>query len=115
MLSGLVKIWAATLAAAAISPSIAHSSERLNEPAFTDAYVYLLGRALVDRQEKIDIGEAGVGYNQIKYNPVGAAEFVNPNLDVAYLEAWIAVDDQSAVLLEVPLVEERYYTVQICD
>jgi hypothetical protein len=81
----------------------------------TDAYVYLLGRALVIRQEQTDLAEPGVDYNVIKYNPVGSADFVNPNLDVAYLEAWIAVDDDSPVILEVPPIPDRYYTAQICD
>ncbi len=80
-----------------------------------DAYVYLLGRALVIRQEQTDIKEPGVDYNTIKYNPVGSADFVNPNLDVAYLEAWIAVDEKTYVLLEVPKIEGRYYTAQICN
>ncbi len=97
------------------SPALAQPTASLNDATIADAYVYLLGRALVDRQEKTDIAEDGVDYNVIKYNPVGAADFVNPNLDVAYLEAWIAVDNQSVVLLEVPQVEGRYYTVQICD
>jgi hypothetical protein len=81
----------------------------------TDAYVYLLARALAIRQEHTDLSEPGITYNVIKYNPVGSADFVNPNLDVAYLEAWIAVDDTSQVLLEVPEVKDRYYTAQILD
>jgi len=81
----------------------------------TDAYVYLLGRALAIRQEHTDLKEPGIAYNAIKYNPVGSADFVNPNLDVAYLEAWIAVDDQTPVLLEVPEVKGRYYTAQLLD
>ena len=92
-----------------MSPDLAQSAKGPDAATIADAYVYLLGRALVDRQED------GVDYNVIKYNPVGAADFVNPNLDVAYLEAWIAVDDESAVLLGVPRIEGRYYTVQICD
>jgi len=56
-----------------------------------------------------------VAYNQIKYNPLGSADFVNPNFDVAYLEAWFAVDDDTAVELEVPEVCGRYYTAQILD
>src|SRR5450432_2245347 len=80
-----------------------------------DAYVYLLGRALVIRQEQADFKEAGIDYNVIKYNPVGSADFVNPNLDVAYLEAWIAVDEKTPVLLEIPQVKGRYYTAQILD
>jgi hypothetical protein len=46
---------------------------------------------------------------------LGSADFVNPNLDVAYLEAWIGVDDETPALLEVPKVEGRYYTAQILD
>jgi len=35
-----------------------------------DAYVYLLSRALVVRQEQTDLGAEGAGYNRVKYNPV---------------------------------------------
>lgn len=86
-----------------------------DEQTVADTYVYLLGRALVLRQEHTDLREPGIDYNVIKYNPVGSADFVNPNLDVAYLEAWIAVDDATPVLLEIPEVKERYYTAQILD
>lgn len=106
----------ATLATIVLmSPALAQPDQNPDDTTIADAYLYLLGRALVDRQEKTDMAEAGVDYNVIKYNAVGAADFVNPNLDVAYLEAWIAVDDQSVVLLEIPRIEARYYTVQICD
>lgn len=81
----------------------------------TDAYLYLLARALVIRQEHHDLAEAGVDYNLIKYNPLGSADFVNPNFDVAYLEAWIAVDDRTPALLEVPAITGRYYTAEILD
>lgn len=93
----------------------AHAQYVVDETTITDAYVYLLGRALVIRQEKADMAEEGVDYNVIKYNPLGSADFVNPNLDVAYLEAWIGVDDTTAVVLEVPQVKGRYYTAQFCD
>jgi hypothetical protein len=86
-----------------------------DEKTVTDAYAYLLGRTLVIRQEHIDRKGDSFAYNTIKYNPLGSADFVNPNFDVAYLEAWIAVDDKTAVLLEVPDVEGRYYTAQILD
>ncbi len=49
-------------------------------------------------------------------NPVGKPlEWVNPNLDVANTEAWIAVDDRTPALLEIPKIEGRYYTAQILD
>lgn len=81
----------------------------------TEAYVYLLGRMLVIRQERMDAAGDGFAYNTVKYNPLGSADFVNPNFDVAYLEAWFAVDEDTAVLLEVPEVTGRYYTAQILD
>jgi hypothetical protein len=87
----------------------------LTEQDVIDSYVYILARYLVIRQEHIDIAEEGVDYNVIKYNELGKAEFVNPNLDVAYLEAWFAVDEKTPVILEIPKIENRYYTAQLCD
>ncbi|GGF47805.1 DUF1214 domain-containing protein [Echinicola rosea] len=80
-----------------------------------DSYVYLLSRALVVRQEQMDFEGTGLEYNTIKYNEAGKADFVNPNLDVAYMEAWIAVDENTAVILEVPEIKDRYFTVQLLD
>jgi hypothetical protein len=85
------------------------------EDVIADAYVYLLGRVLVIRQEHLDRAGEGFAYNVVSYNPLGSADFVNPNLDVAYLEAWFAVGDDTAVLLEVPEVAGRYSTAQILD
>ncbi|WP_404293107.1 DUF1214 domain-containing protein [Microvirga sp. RSM25] len=88
---------------------------RPQEQDIGDAYIYLLGRALVIRQEHMDRKAPGFAYNAIKYNPLGSADFVNPNFDVAYLEAWFAVDDRTPVILEVPDIQDRYYTAQILD
>lgn len=88
----------------------------LDEATISDAYIYLLGRAIVIRQEREDLKEKGIDYNVIKYNPVGEPiGWVNPNLDVANTEAWIVVDDATPALLEIPRIEERYYTAQIID
>ena len=91
------------------TPALAQ--QPLDKQTVSDAYVYLLGRVIVIRQEQNDLKESGLSYNTIKYNPVGSADFVNPNLDVAYLEAWIAVDDETPVLLEIPEIKDRYYTL----
>ncbi len=98
----------------ALCPS-AHATEPVDDQIVTDAYIYLLGRYLVIRQEKIDQDLTKAGYNTIKYNPLGKADFVNPNMDVAYLEAWIAVDEKTFTLLTVPKILGRYYTVEIID
>jgi len=86
---------------AALAAGSGHA-QALGAHDLSDAYAYLLGRALVIRQEQTDLKEPGIAHNVIQYNPVGSADFVNPNLDVAYLEAWIAVSDEAPVLLEVP-------------
>lgn len=106
---------AAALAGVLTFSGSASAQAQPDKQTVTDAYVYLLGRAIVIRQEQTDLKEPGVDYNVIKYNPVGSADFVNPNLDVAYLEAWIAVDDNTPVVLEVPEVKGRYYCAQILD
>lgn len=81
-----------------------------------DAYVYLLGRALVVRQERADLSEPGIDHNVIKHNPVGRPlEWVNPNLDVTNSEAWIGIDADTPVLLDIPRIQGRYHTVQILD
>ena len=95
--------------------NVVSALESIDKDTVADAYVYLLGRALVVRQENSDLKESGIDYNVIKYNPIGSADFVNPNLDVAYLEAWIAVDDETPVLLEVPEIKGRYYGAQILN
>jgi hypothetical protein len=87
----------------------------LSEKDIIDSYIYILARYLVIRQEHIDIAEEGVDYNVIKFNELGKAEFVNPNLDVAYLETWFVVDENTPVILEIPEIKNRYYTAQIVD
>jgi hypothetical protein len=47
----------------------------------------------------------GFAFNEMKYNPPGSADFVNRNFDVAYPEAWLAVDDRKPVLVEVPEIK----------
>jgi len=88
------------------------SPQRLSDRQIIDAYVYLIARYIVIRQEHMDLAEEGVDYNTIKFNELGRAEFVSPNLDVAYLECWFAVDEDTPVMLTVPEVENRYYTAQ---
>jgi len=90
-------------------------AQRLGDRQIIDAYVYLIARHIVIRQEHIDIAEEGADYNVVKYNELGRAEFVSPNLDVAYLECWIAIDENSPVILNVPQIEGRYYTAQLID
>src|SRR4051794_28890469 len=93
------------LLSAATTTDAQAQSPRISDQDVTDAYIYLLGRALVIRQEHMDRAAPGFAYNTIKYNPIGSADWVNPNLDTAYLEAWFAVDDDTPVIFEVPEIK----------
>jgi len=80
-----------------------------------DAYIYLLGRALVIRQEHIDLDGTGADYNVIDHKPLGMPDDVNPNFDVASLEAWLAVDDRTPAVLVVPEIVNRHYNILVID
>lgn len=80
----------------------------------SDSYIYLLSRLLVLNQEQADFA-SGFQWNQLVHRKVGDVAWPNPNLDVAYSEAWVAIDEKSCALVTVPKVEKRYYTVQFLN
>jgi hypothetical protein len=80
-----------------------------------ETYLYTLGRMLALRQEHIDFDEGGYQWNVMFHREPGNVSWANPNLDVAYMEAWVAVDETSCTLVQVPEVAGRYYTVQFLD
>ena len=80
----------------------------------SDAYIYLLSRLLVLRQQQLDFQE-GFAWNAIVHRKPGEVDWPNPNLDVAYSEGWVAVDDNSCVIVSVPKITGRYYTVQFLN
>jgi len=98
VLGGVLSLCIATASAQVTKP---------DEKTVTDAYLYLLDRALVIRQEHLDRNGKDFAYNTVKYNPLASADFTNPNFDVAYFEAWFAVDDNSAAVLDIPEVSFR--------
>ncbi|UWX03710.1 DUF1254 domain-containing protein [Pseudoxanthomonas sp. NC8] len=77
-------------------------------------WIYLLGRLLVLRQQKADLAE-GFQWNGIVHRKPGEVDWPNPNLDVAYSEAWVAVDEDSCTLVSVPEIKGRYYTAQFLN
>ena len=113
--------WIGTVATILIShlfvtPVLAQELSRLpDEKMISDAYVYLLGRALVIRQEQLDVSRGELQYNVVHHNPLADVSFVNPNLSVTNTQAWIAVDEETPAIVEIPQIEGRYYTAQICD
>jgi hypothetical protein len=80
----------------------------------SDSYIYLLSRLLVLNQEQADF-DGGFKWNQLVHRKVGQVDWPNPNLDVAYSEAWVAIDEKSCALVTVPEVKDRYYTVQFLN
>jgi len=97
------------------APTAASASQRAyTDQDISDAYIYLLSRLLVAHQQQTDFKE-GFKWNQIVHRKPGAVDWPNPNLDVAYSEAWIAVDENSCTLVTVPKVTGRYYTVQFLN
>ncbi|ANE49220.1 DUF1214 domain-containing protein [Flavisolibacter tropicus] len=99
-----------------LSPSVEESkSSALTDQDITDAYVYLLGRELVLKQQRLDFEKEGFKWNQIIHRELGGVAWANPNLDVAYSEAWVAVDENTCVVLEIPEIKGRYYTWQMLN
>ena len=76
----------------------------------SDAYIYLLGRLLVLRQEQVDFRFEGFRWNHIHHREPGSVNLRNPDLDIARSEAWIAVDEHSCSVLHLPDISGRYYT-----
>jgi hypothetical protein len=89
-------------------------SPMLSETEISDSYIYLLGRLLVLRQQQLDFQE-GFTWNELVHRKPGEVDWPNPNLDVAYSEAWVAVDEKSCLVVTVPKITGRYYTVQFLN
>jgi hypothetical protein len=80
----------------------------------SDAYIYLLSRLLVLRQQQLDFKE-GFKWNTLVHRKPGQVDWPNPNLDVAYSEAWVAIDEKSCLMVSVPKISGRYYTVHFLN
>ena len=112
-LAGCQKPTEPSAEAPAATPAAAATA--VSDQDITDAYLYLLGRLLVLRQEQLDFSKEGFKWNEIIHRDVGGVAWANPNLDVAYSEAWVAVDENSCTIFSVPKIEGRYYTVQFLN
>ena len=99
----------------AVTPMPAQTQpSRLSDQDISNAYIYLLGRLLVTRQQQLDFQER-FKWNELVHRKPGAVDWPNPNLDVAYSEAWVATDESSCTVVSVPKIEGRYYTVQFLN
>jgi hypothetical protein len=73
----------------------------IGEQEISDSYIYLLGRLLITRQQQLDF-EEGFKWNQLLHRKPGQVDWPDPNLDVAYSEAWVALDEKSCLLVTLP-------------
>ena len=89
--------------------------EVIADTVISDAYIYLLGRLLVTRQQRLHFENEGFAWNQFLHRRPGDVDAPNPNLDVACSEAWVAVDGRSCTLVSVPRITGRYSTVQVLN
>jgi hypothetical protein len=87
---------------------------RVTDRDIVEAYHYMLARWLVLRQETRDL-QAGFRWNELVHRAPGGIEWANPNFDVAYSEAWIAIDQNSCTVIDLPEIIGRYYTVQVLN
>src|SRR4029079_10944051 len=101
----LLSLLALTLAGPGLAQARAFSDQESS-----DSWIYLLTRNLVLRQQQLDFQE-GFKWNELVHRKPGAVDWPNPNLDVAYSEVWVAVDESSCTVVSVPKIEGRYYTV----
>ena len=104
-------LYVLVVASMAIEAVHAQPARGISDRDIVEAYEYMLGRWLVLRQENLDFKE-GFNWNQIVHREPGGVDWANPNLDVVYSEAWVALDEKSCTLIELPEIKGRYYTVQ---
>jgi len=110
----LLSILAVIACCATPSSRLQAQGSHLPDQDVADAWVYLFARLLVLRQQQLDFQE-GFKWNELVHRTPGAVDWPNPNLDVAYSEAWVAADENSCTMLTVPKIVGRYYTVQFLN
>ncbi|HET6941743.1 MAG TPA: DUF1214 domain-containing protein [Sphingomicrobium sp.] len=87
----------------------------ISDQDISDAYIYLLGRLLITRQQQVDFDREGFVWNALLHRKPGQVDWPSPNLDVAYSEAWVAIDENSFLLVTVPEITDRYYVVEFLN
>lgn len=108
----LKHLWSIPFLFAASMPM--HATGASTDQEISDSYIYLLSRLLVLRQQQVDFQE-GFKWNTLVHRKPGDVQWPNPNLDVAYSEAWVAIDEKNCLMVSVPKISGRYYTVQFLN
>lgn len=84
-----------------------------DEETVRETYVYLLGRLLMLHQERADIERGDRSYNRIIFEQLKSGGETADQ--VALHTAWIAVDDGIPVIIEIPKIDGRRFSVLIVD
>ena len=88
---------------------------RLGDQDISNAYIYLLGRLLVLKQQQLDFHRDGFAWNRLFHRKSGLDEH-NPSPEVACSDAWVAIDEASALLVTAPEVSDgRYWTLEFLN
>ncbi|HVG52697.1 MAG TPA: DUF1214 domain-containing protein [Xanthobacteraceae bacterium] len=87
---------------------------RISDSDILEAYQYMLARWLVLRQEAQDLKD-GFKWNEIIHREPTGLNGPYPMPDIVISEAWIAVDETSCTIIDLPEFKDRYYTVQIMN
>ncbi len=104
----------AALALAGAATAAPAQAPRVADGNVVTAYQYMLARWLVLRQEAHDL-KAGFKWNEVVHRAPNDNARASPNPDIASSAAWIAVDDTSCTLINLPEIKGHYYTVEIVN
>ena len=92
------------LAVACVATSGVHAqpARAISDRDIVEAYEYMLGRLLVLRQENLPISRKGSNGTRSSTASLVAWIGRTRTFYVAYSEAWVAVDEKSCTLIELP-------------
>jgi hypothetical protein len=88
LVKGPLKVSLALIQSEGVRTMGTKTSPTIAEQDISDSYIYLLARLLVTRQQQLDFKE-GFKWNELIHRKPGEVDWPNPNLDVAYSEAWV--------------------------
>ena len=89
MKTALIALAMSVMAGVAVAQGPAQAATPTDQE-ISDSWIYIFARFLVLRQQQLDFQE-GFKWNELVHRKPGAVDWPNPNLDVTYSEAWVAV------------------------
>jgi hypothetical protein len=109
-LAGVVLVVASNLSTLTKEPPPIVSDQEV-----IDSYSYMIGRWASLHQEASEIGGRKFTWNEFVHLAPGKGSWAIPDPNVLYSEAWIYVDATSCTILNIPVFNERRYSVQVVN